>query len=113
MRGFYERCFDGTVAVRRAPCSRGFIILLMHSSAWINNSCEARIRWKINSVTRSYSMIVLIIRSLCWSASNFQATQQGTQVSEMIAGRSELWEELNVNLNYRGVFQYLNMLDVS
>lgn len=47
-------------------------------------------------MTRSYIMIFLIIRSPCWTASNFQSTQQGTQVSEMRAGRFERCEVLNV-----------------
>lgn len=98
----------------RRPCNReGLTILLMHSSARINNSCEVWTRRRIKPATRSYSMISLIIRSLCWTASNFESAQQGAQVSEMRAGRSERSEVLNVNVNYGEVFQYLNLLAVS
>lgn len=96
------------------PCNRGGLtILLMHSLARINSSCEVWIRRRIKPVTRSYSMIFLIIRSLCWTASNFQSTQQGTQVSEMRTGRSGRREALNVNVKYGAMFQYLNLLAVS
>lgn len=64
-------------------------------------------------MTYSSSVIVLLIRSLCWPASNFPSTQQGTKVSEMRAGRSERCEMLNIDVNYAAVFQYLNLLAVS
>lgn len=98
----------------RRPCNReGLTILLMHSSVRINNSCEVWTRRRIKAATHSYSMIFLIIRSLSWTASNFQKAQQGTQVSEMRAVRSEHREVLNVNVNYGEVFQYLKSLEVS
>lgn len=97
--GCYSQC----------PCNReGFAILFVHSSARINNSCEVWTQQRIKPVTSSYSMIFLIIRSLCWTASNFQSTQQGSQVSEMRASRSERCEVLNVNVNYEELFQYFS-----
>lgn len=68
---------------------------------------------RIEPVTRSYSMIFLIIRSLCWTASNFQSTRRGSQVSEMRASGSGRRGVLNVNVNYEEMFQYLNLLAVS
>ena len=77
MYASYERGSESSYLLR--PCdSGGLAILLMHSSVRINNSCEVWTRWRIKPVTCSYSMIFLIIRSLCWTASNFSVDPTGS-----------------------------------
>lgn len=80
-------------------------ILLMHSSARISDSCEVWTRRRIEPVTCSYSVIFLIIRSLCWTASYFQPDPTGNpgfwkmRALWSVDCKCELWRGVSIFKN--------------